>query len=109
MKLVPITIDLMKNNDPSTKNIAIDRYHNWLKAERENDKRELKNLKRRIYTFHHPPKDPWTKEKQRAYKRKYYHANREKLLKRMKEYHIKNREKLLARMREYYKRKKNET
>jgi hypothetical protein len=51
-KPVPITKDLIDSiDDPFLKNIAIEKWHAWLKKVREEDKRTADRMKNKIYYF----------------------------------------------------------
>ena len=56
MKLVPITMDEIRNAGVY-RGEAIKIYHEWIKAERTSDKKQLRSLMAKVYHFRRKLKD----------------------------------------------------
>jgi len=85
MSLVPITIDEVRSLRGVDRAEALRLYHKWLEAERKNDKKELYNLKQKIYRFKRA--EDW-----REYRKEYYRRNKDKFKKSNKKYYQKIKE-----------------
>lgn len=68
-KLVPFTLDELKQCRGMDRAIALRRYKDWRERERKNDRRVHVNLRHRLYAFRNPDKIKVFKE--RYYRKKY--------------------------------------
>lgn len=68
-KLVPFTLDELKQCRGMDRAIALRRYKDWRERERKNDRRAHVNLRHRLYVFRNPDKIKVFKE--RYYRKKY--------------------------------------
>jgi len=90
-ELQEITIESLRKINPFDRARIIEQRLDWLKKQRAQDKKEYKTINKKIANF---------KDKERT--KKYYRANKEKILARHKEYYQKNKEKLNKYAIDYY-------